>query len=271
MAENENLGPEAPHPSILEVAGTPHAAVPPGFKLEDLGAYLPRPVRDSRTFRVVDGASFMKYIELHRTERASIVANNVWPAQQILATGIMDDGDSETTSWRDHTCNLSPMLSPAFADWMKICKEGVGQLDLCLFLDRHLSDIVRPDDDKTAPSSSEVMQFVSSLEDVKKVEFKKSVNVTNGRVQLTYNEADDGAAGQITIPRRFFIRIRPVVGLDQTFDLCITMRYRITDATRLTFFLEIRELDRFLEALRAEILANVRRAADGLGIPLYMS
>ena len=114
------------------------------------------------------------------------------------------------------------------------------------------------------------MTFVSNLSDVRKVEFKKSVNLDNGRVQLTYNELDaDGALSEIQIPKDFWIQLQPIVGHKSVYKIKVALRYRIKDGTRLSFTLEMRDLQPLLEAIREEIIADLKQKVAT--VPVFLT
>lgn len=252
---------EVAKPFSFLVEGVPYIAIPSDFNIENAEKILPSPTRDRRTVTVVDVDSFKMYMDIHKTVRAAVHVNVLWPTSDYkkeLALGYCDDGNTSTTSWRDHEVRLSPVLTKDFSDWMGIDGKELSQLDLVRFLDKHLSNITKPEEDKTAPSAAEVMTFVSNLSDVRKVEFKKSVNLDNGRVQLSYNEMDEnGSSSNITIPKNFWVQLKPIVGHTAEYKIRITLRYRIKDMTNLIFTLEMRDIQSLLEVIREEIIKDL--------------
>ena len=253
-------------PFAFEANGVPYIGIPSNFSIREAG----NPAVDKRTFSVVHADSFMLYTQNHRTPRTSINIRQAWPqSDKVLAESIMDDGAADgVTSWRAHTAEFAPKLTPEFSDWLGINKRPISQAELCEFLDEHFNQVIRPADDKNAPSSSQVMTFVSHLEDVKKVEFKKSFNLDNGHVALSYKE-DDNTTGKIDIPRAFYICVRPVAGYSETIIAAVNLRYRITDSTRLTFILSFRQLDAIFEDLRHSLTQPVIEKAAAENIPVY--
>ena len=247
---------EVAKPFILESQGVPHLVYPDNFQTKSLADTLPRPTRMQRTVNVIDVESLRRYVDVHKTERTALYISSDWPKNSYLCRAIMDDGDGKTLSWRDEFANLAPALSDGFTNWMDIDGRDLSQLETCRFLDRNLRMIVVPNGEKS-PTASEVMSFASNLSDVKKVEFKKSINLDNGRVQLTYNE-DEGGAGAIQIPREFYIEVQPIKGHPSIYQLRVSMRYRIVDNTRLVFTLELRDIDVLLDQIRGEIITDIR-------------
>lgn len=111
---------------------------------------------------------------------------------------------------------------------------------------------------------------MSNLSDVKRVEFKKSVNLDNGRVQLTYNELDaDGGTANISVPRDFWIQLRPIVGRADRYNILATLRYRIVETTKLIFTIELRDLDILLEEMRDEMVKELREKVAP--IPVFLT
>ncbi len=264
---------EVAKPFSMSIEGVPHIAVPKDFVVHPAENLLDHPPRDIRIVSVIDADSFKSYLDIHKTDRAAVHVNSQWPSansSDYLACGYCDDADNVVTSWRDHQVKLDPLLSKDFVEWRDIDGKDLSQIELCRFLDRHLSNIVRPDDQPKAPTSSEVLTFVSNLSDVKKVEFKKSVNLDNGRVQLTYNELDaDGGTANISVPRDFWIQLRPIVGRNDRYNVLATMRYRIVDSTKLVFTIELRDLDILLEEMRDEMVKELREKVAP--IPVFLT
>jgi uncharacterized protein YfdQ (DUF2303 family) len=271
MEEIKNI--EAEKPFAFEVEGAPHIAVPENFNVHLAEEVLPKPVRDRRRVCLVDVDSFSQYLQIHKTDRAAVHVNAVWPNEnntRPLAVGFCDDGNAQTTSWRDHEVELHPVLSKDFEDWSGIDGQEIGQLDLVRFLDRHLFNIFQPEDQPNSPSAAEVMTFVSNLSDVRKVEFKKSINLDNGRVQITYNELDsDGATASIQIPKEFWIRLKPIVGNESSYFIRVALRYRIKDNVKLTFTLEFRDLQPLMEDIRKEIINALK--AKVAPVPVFLT
>lgn len=256
-------------PFMLEVKGVPFIVGHKDYEASSCEKLLPRPVHDERLVTLADAASFTEYIRRHGQKNTAVYVSATWPASNApMAEVIIDDGAAGQSSWRDHRATLSPVLTKAFSDWRMIDQEKINQLNLCVFLDRHLQDIVRPEG-TTAPSAAEVMTFASTLSDIRKVEFKKSVNLDNGRVQLTYNEEDTGTQN-IVIPKEFYIQVKPLEGHDSTYRLKVSMRYRIEDGVKLSFTLELRDIDKLLEALRKEITDGLKKDLSASGIPVYL-
>lgn len=257
-------------PFMLEVKGVPFIVGHKDYEASSCEKLLPRPVHDERLVTLADAASFTEYIRRHGQKNTAVYVSATWPASNApMAEVIIDDGAAGQSSWRDHRATLSPVLTKAFSDWRVIDREKVNQLNLCVFLDRHLQDIVRPEDDDKAPSAAEVYTFASQLSDVRKVEFKKSINLDNGRVQLTYNEEDTGTQN-IVIPKEFYIQVKPLEGHDSTYRLKVSIRYRIEDGVKLSFTLELRDIDKLLEALRKEITDGLKKDLSASGIPVYL-
>lgn len=261
-------------PFALALGQIPILARHKDYELEVREDLLPQPINAARRETVATAESFCLYLRKHGSERAAVYVQTDWltghPASTLFARGFIDDGDRNNTSWRSHQLQLRPRTTQIFDEWRSLDDQDISQTDLCLFLDKHLSQIVRPTSAPNAPSAAEVMTFSANLSDVKKVEFKKSVRLDNGRTQLSYNE--EGEAGAVTIPRDFFIQVQPIAGRPQTYVLPVSMRYRIVDMTRLIFTLSIRGLQELIDQLREEITEEIRMGLDGpLEWPIYIS
>ena len=154
-------------PFVLVVEGVPYIVGHKDYEASSCEKLLPRPVRDERFVTLADAASFAEYIKLHGQKNSAVYVSATWPASnKPLAEVVIDDGAAGESSWRDHRATLSPVLTKTFSDWRMIDQEKISQLNLCVFLDRHLQDIVRPEG-TSAPSAAEVMTFASTLSDIR--------------------------------------------------------------------------------------------------------
>lgn len=127
-------------PFVLVVEGVPYIVGHKDYEASSCEKLLPRPVRDERFVTLADAASFAEYIKLHGQKNSAVYVSATWPASnKPLAEVVIDDGAAGESSWRDHRATLSPVLTKTFSDWRMIDQEKISQLNLCVFLDRHLS------------------------------------------------------------------------------------------------------------------------------------
>ena len=56
----------------------------------------------------------------------------------------------------------------------------------------------------------------------------------------------------------FWIQLQPIVGRQDTYQIRVSLRYRIADSAKLIFTLEMRDLQPLLEEMREEIVKELR-------------
>lgn len=262
----------------LNINGVPYVAAPAGYNVQRMKDAETRPLRDEAPWpiKLSDNDSFVKYLTVHATRLAAVYLSTTWPDASVVATAFCDDGNKETTSWRDKQVVRIARTSSEFVDWECVDGKDMRQLEFARFLDKHIHNIFVPEGTEKPVTAADLLKFVSCLSDIRKVTFKKSVNLDNGRVELNYVEEDDQASGKVEMPRRFFIKLQPVRGYDAVYCFEVALRYQITDGTKLTFTLELRGLDLVFEAIRKDItddiakkIADAVKAGELPDIPVY--
>jgi uncharacterized protein YfdQ (DUF2303 family) len=185
-------------PVVDEKAGV-FAVVPKEYKVEDLGRFLPRPLRIEESVILHDTDSFIAYMNAFKLPGISRTFFNTVEEEFV---GVLDYHEVETPGWCDHTATFKPRRSVEFETWMGANRKQMTQVDFARFLEENMPDVVEP-------NSAELLQVALTFEAKKSVEFSSGVRLNNGQIQFQYDEVVRGTAqkGTIEIPEQFVLGI----------------------------------------------------------------
>lgn len=265
----ETLANEMKSPEILLQMGAKNhlnvVAAPDNWKLQtlDLEKHLDTPLRKTGTVTVAAVDSFIDYSKRYGSLAACNIYLDVnYELSKVQATAIFNDhGDGDALpGWRDHRCKFIPRFSKEWNTWTG--KHGManamGQFDFAHFLENNIGDIASPAG-SSLPSGSDVLTFVSKLEETRKVKYGSGINLQNGMVQLEFVEEGDSATkGKLEMFKRFAIGIRPFFN-GSAYQIEAALRYRIDrNSGEIKFWYELQRPDRILEDASQEVIDAIR-------------
>lgn len=216
--------------NIREIEGTPLAIVPEGYNVEGLEHLLIAPVRSRGFADLNDEASFVAFVNLHKTEATDLYFHG---AETPSFAAVFNADRKGSPGRRDFGAKYRCPLSPEWKAWRAADGAKMGQEDFARFIETNLPDIV-------SPEAANMLEIALSLEAKKKVNFASGLRLTNGSNQLTYEEQVDGTAakGKLTIPEKITIGI-PVFENGDRYAVEANFRYRIADGGKLTMWYEL--------------------------------
>lgn len=250
-------------------------AVPAGGDVRiidrDLDKYRERPRRITGDVAVHDADAFVHYLAKHGLLQTDIYADV--PAGKLTAIinahqGVDDvdatvdtEGLEQLTAafadqgagWGDHRLSLALQQTPAWKAWAGYDRRMLNQVDFAEHIEERLADIV-------TPPGADMLELAQTFQATRSVAFESSKRLSNGQTQLAYREEDTATAGkkgQLQIPERFELALRPYEGTDP-YKVTARLRYRINGPTLAIGYL----LDRPDEILRAAFLDIVTDVAD---------
>lgn len=238
-------------------------AVPAGGDIKvidrDLDKFRARPRRKTGDVAVHDADSFVNYLAKHGLPETEIYADI--PAGRLTAivnahqdadpTGDATDAD-RGAGWADHRLSLVLQQTPAWKAWAIHDRKMLGQVDFAEHIEERLAEIV-------TPPGADMLELAQTFQATRSVAFESSRRLANGQTQLAYREEDTATAGkkgQLQIPERFELALRPYEGTDP-YKVTARLRYRINGPTLTIGYL----LDRPDEILRAAFLDIVTDVA----------
>lgn len=248
-------------PFIELINGVPHLIFPEWVKTECLSEYMPEPHRMKIDETLTN---FLSYVET-LNDRVSPASGTVYVKQ----TGLRKyrkfsfvcnalDGRGESVWRHDIQFNCEPDMTLKARDWLKNDEEGMSQEAFALFLEKHMGEIVTPDQKLfDVPSQMDLYNFVTTLEDSKNERFARKVNVQNGDVSVSLEkQCDDGTTQRLKMFDRFAIQLQFFEGFP-VLELYVKLRFRINDGS-VTFFYDIEGLEEAFIYLRDWAIAQIK-------------
>lgn len=236
------------------------AAVPNGYSLERRTDHLDVPGRKTGSTILHDVSSFIDQVKRHGNEHTCVVYVDAdYAKQRVQAVAVFNDHADAYAGWRDHRAVFTPRFTEEWKRWTEQTGKAMTQAEFGFFLESNLGDIAEP-------AGAQVLEFVLTLQETRKVKYGSSVNLANGMVQLEFTEEGDSATkGKLEVFRKFTLGLRPFAGSD-AYSVEALLRYRIDrNSGAIQFWFDLQRADRVLEdACRA----TVELIRDEAGMPL---
>lgn len=264
----ETLTRELKNPVALLVAAGHRAHVvysPDGWmsQTHNLEQFGDHPYRMKGQVTVAEVDSFIDYSKRYGSlAMCNIYLDVDYEQNKVHAVAIFNDhGDADgTPGWRDHRCKFIPRFSKEWKTWTSKsgAQQAMSQFDFAHFLENNIGDIASPEG-RNLPTGSDVLTFVSKLEETRKVKFGSAVNLQNGTVQFEFIEdGDSNTKGKLEMFKRFAIGVRPFFG-GSPYQVDAALRYRIDRNTgEIKFWYELQRPDRVLEDAAKEVIDAIR-------------
>lgn len=201
----------------------PYIVVPGDSKIQEIPDYsLAEPWRLRQDVSVFDPKSFSDYFTDYCNHDSRIFVDLQKPA--IL--GVIDyhgAGTEPTANWTQHRLNYVFRHTAEWKTWTAADRKTMKQVEFARFIEDNLPDIVHP-------AHADMLQISRTMEAKKNVNFSSGVRLSNGEIQLIYQEEIRGTAAQGTleIPEIFKIRIAPYEGSD-LYTIDCRLRYSIQE------------------------------------------
>lgn len=204
----------------------------------DTDDYAPHPRRKEGSLTVADFASFQQYLDKHGLQSETEIIASL---TQGTFEAVINAGDETHAGWADHRVTLKLQRSPEWQRWAGKSGQLMRQEDFAEFIEDNAASILEP-------SSAEVLEIAQSLQVKHGVEFESGTRLADGNVQFGYREnttATAGTVGQLTIPEKITLALRPFKGNDP-YKVTALFRYRL-QGNQLTLGFKLHEPDKVLE------------------------
>ncbi|MGJ8524300.1 hypothetical protein LMG33818_000008 [Halomonadaceae bacterium LMG 33818] len=236
--------------------------LPDGYHVEDLEEFKESPRRVSGRIELIEASSFVKYVKRYASE-STIIKADVNRERFVSVFDYHKDADS--AGWEGHIATYDCPVSEQWKRWTGKNGEKMTQQSFAEFIEANQLDIQTYKDE--GPSSLQMLEVSRNLQANKKVQFKSSIDLSNGDVGFEYQATTEGvsgsAKGKIDVPKEFFIII-PVYEGDAAYPIKARLRYRISDGVLALWYelVEPKDVQRdafktTLETIEKEIPANV--------------
>ncbi len=248
------------------INGIEVAAVPTGYTLESLEKHYETPARKRGTVRMHDADGFIHVVKRYGLLSDCIVYIDAdYATQHVAAVAVFNDHSEDAPGWRDHRAVFEPRFTEEWKRWAEKNGKAMSQAELGMFLEANAGDIVTPPDSEL-PTGSDVLGFVVTLQETRKVRYGSAMNLTNGMVQLEFvEEGDQATKGKLELFREFALGLRPFAN-GQAYQVKAFLRYRIDrNSGEIKFWFELQRPDRVLEDACRETVELIR---DKAGVPV---
>lgn len=213
------------------------------------------PVRIEQSVKVRDAASFLAYHGLYSDENSRAFASR----DQGWIHAVLDYHKSDKTArYGKHTVTLALRHTEEWGKWTNNNGKPMEQADFAEFIEDNAPDVIEP-------SAAAMYEFATTLQATTNVDFKQSVDLQSGEVQLRYEETINGkfGKGETRIPRTFKISIGVYEGQDPI-QMEARIRFR-NKGGKLTFWYQLLYVDRWK---RDAFNAVVKEVAAG-GVTVF--
>lgn len=210
--------------------------------IRSLEHLLSHPTRKTGERHFADAASFASYFKTHKTAQTELFGT----LEKGKFLAVFDGDSKDLAGWAEHTAAYACPKSREWNIWLRANKESMRQEQFAQFIEDNLPDIIEP-------TGADMLEISRSLEAKKKVNFKSGIRLSNGELELAYEETIEGtsAKGKLKIPESFFIAI-PVLTGGEPYRLEARLRYRISDGAQLTMWYDlVRPHKSFEDAVQA--------------------
>lgn len=222
----------------------------------------PHPIRKTGTVYVQDADSFIDYIEKHGLPESEVYADlgSMKLVGVINAHAESVDGDEQYAGHGDHRVVLELVQTDAWKAWIGRDKKPQSQEQFAEHLEDRANDVITPD-------AATMLEIASSLIATTGVDFKSAVRLSDGQVQIRYEEtatARAGENGDLEIPQVFTIAVAPFEGSIPV-ELQARFRYRIGSGNLTLFYALLNPND----IIRAAFVDYVALVSESVTQPVF--
>lgn len=273
--------------SGFAASGTCNIAVlPDGYRVANLEEFqeAPNRIRANHTFTSI--VSLATYLKRFATDATMVTVN--YQALSVdcvidgdVAMAVDDDSEDDVSgftehfvfpSHKTHFARFRARISQELQPWLDLEKKGfVSQRALSEFLEERAVDVYEP-------SPADIMEIVMNFDAARKVKYRSSLRLSDGRRQYEYVEENDTGRGSLVMPEQLHLHV-PLFAAEPAAHVKVMLRYRIDDGS-LQFKVVIhdaaalfrRAFDDVLSRLRIELGCGVsaERAETLTNLPLYI-
>lgn len=204
-------------PAALPVARRNDVAV----EILDYEKFLPEPVRARGTVRVFTAEGFTAAYQHRTVDDARYGAVIYADPDQCRLVAVIDDDYGAHPGWREHRVQLDLKTTDEWTLWHN--GQGYGTQEA-------FAEVVEAGEKEIVdPSATTMLDIAQTFHATVGAKVKRANRLSDGRTQFVYDEdieASAGAAGELTIPGTFTIRVRPFLGSEPVEVEC-RLRYRV--------------------------------------------
>ncbi len=232
----------------------PFLVIPNDHKVEDLEKWLAAPLATREKINVFDREGFLGYVSRYKGPNTVIFADE----REAKYTAIIDYAGKDDPQWGKHIVTYQVPSSDEWDTWHGNDRSQCSQVEFAEFLERNLVDVLG--------DSARLLEIASTLGGKRQIKFGSKVDLSNGSINLQYDDQVEGAAGKtgrLKVPEKFRIGIPFFVNGDK-YEIDVRLRFRIKDAGLTIWY----ELDR-PEELRKKAVEALTESIEPLKVPVF--
>lgn len=248
---------------VVSGSNRPFLFGPADFRLADLEHLLPRPTRKRAAVTVSDAESLIKYALRHGGKESTMFYADVdFERSMFSIKAVLNDHQTASPDWCDHTCTFHPALSIEWKRWVGRNGKQMGQGEFATWLEDNLPDIISHD---KSPSGSEILTMALGFEANADKRLRSKVNLQSGGVQFEFvDDEDKDTRSRMQVFERFTLGIPVFDGSAHAYPMQARLKYR-TSNDKLTFWYELIRPDRVFRSACNDVLQKV---ADETEMPI---
>ena len=209
------------------------------------------------SIEVATPAALVTYARRHLDDHRSTLWGDIDRGRLTVVLNDHADGEfGHEPGWADHQVSVQMKRSPEWEAWTAINGKPMSQVELALFLEEHLLEIVEP-------NGSTLLEITQTFHATEGATFKSSQAINSGEQRLTYEQTIEAQAGRnasTEIPTDLTLAIRPWLGVERV-PVKAKFRFRIRDG-RLVLFVSLLNLEEVSRAAVENALSGVADELD---------
>lgn len=239
--------------------------VPQALRLETLTDPDKSPRVTRRKPLFTETSSFIDYVTTFKVaEQTRIFVN----PDKLQAVAVIDYDAPGRADRGVHRATLQLQHSPEWQTWRCVASatrvRGLAQEEFAEFLEENGVNII-------APVAADLMELVTTMQVTRQVNYKRAINLADGRQQFTY--VNDGDTGAVEFPSRLVLGI-PVFKGGEHYRVEIILRYRLQEGGSLRFAMIVHRADEILRTALmgngADIQGDIVAIQEKTGVPVHI-
>ena len=232
--------------------------VPQGYKAD----HLLDPDREAKVTRrspsFFETSSFVDYVNDFKVPDQTRIF--VHP-EELKAVAVIDYDRVGFPDRGVHRATLKLALSTEWMVWITAAadtkRQGLTQEEFAEFLEEHGINV-------RTPTAAELIELVTKMQITRNVNYKRSINLQDGRQQFTY--MNENESGETAFPARLELGI-PVFKGGEHYKVTVLLRYRLQDGGSLRFGLIVHRME---EILRDAFQGDLKAIQEKTEVPVHI-
>ena len=244
---------------LIDIEGQPHLILAHEVGMHNMSHLMESPPFLKAHIIFHDRDGFTDYLESF-----SSPSSIGFVGELGAVTVVIDYHNNLRPAWGDHVVELSIPYSQAWCAWKNIFGKSLSQIGFYEFLETRIDDIITPDANEHF--ADEFLNGIEDFSEVRQVTVKSKQKLSDGSVQLVYNEQQTEQVGQVKIPTEFNIGVA-IFEEEEPFAINCKLRYRTKEGSVIFKV----DCPRFEEYKLAAVNGLITALKKDVAIPFYRS